>query len=316
MELFELRTFLAVVTEGSFSRAATRLQRTQPAVSRTIRSLEVELGQPLFDRSSNPGTLTEAGAVLQSYAERLLRLTEEAEASIHEIDDLRRGRVAIGSNDTGIPVLLPLIAAFQAKHPKILLDIRRVHARHIPAEVLHGRLDFGFMTFQPTDSRLFDISLGNDDLVAIVYPHHRFAGRAKITLLEWAQEPIIVHSEPSPARERVGQVLESRNSTMNVRMAIPSLDGIKLAVEAEMGISLLPRRCVINEVRRKQLVAVPIPELRLPRHMRLVHRRGSRLSHAATAFLQVATGYVHGESPSADRGLRAHRASRRGVHRE
>jgi DNA-binding transcriptional LysR family regulator len=292
MELFDLRTFLAVVTEGSFSRAATRLQRTQPAVSRTIRALEVELGQPLFDRSSNPGTLTEAGVVLQSYADRLIRLTEEAQASVREIDDLRRGRVVIGSNETGIPILLPLVATFQSQHPMILIDIRRVHARHIPAEVLHGTLDFGFMTFQSTDNRLLDLSLGSDDLVAIVSPNHRFARRAKITIMEWAEEPIIVHSEPSPARERVNQILESRHATMNVRMSIPSVDGIKLAVEAGMGISLLPRRCVVNEVERKQLVAVPIPELRLPRHMRLVYRRGSRLSQAATAFLQAATDSV------------------------
>lgn len=296
MELLELRAFLTVVNEGSFSRAASRLQKTQPAISQAVRRLESELGQTLFDRSSNPGSLTEAGTVLRDYAERLLRLSEEAETSVREIDDLRRGRVLIGTNDTGVPILLPLIAAFQALYPNILVDIRRVHTRHIPVEVLHGNVDFGFMTFHSTEGRLRDLSLGDDDLVAIVYPSHPFAKRAKITVAEWAHEPIVFHNEPSPARERVKRICEERKIVMNVRIAIPSLDGIKLAVEAGMGISLLPRRCVINEVRRKQLAAVAIPELRLPRPMRLAYRRGPKLSQAAAAFLEVATGHASDEA--------------------
>lgn len=289
MELLELRAFLAVVNEGSFSRAAVRLQRTQPAISQAVRRLEDELGQKLFDRSSNPGSLTEAGTVLRDYAERLIRLTEEAENSVREIEDLRRGRVLIGTNDTGVPVLLPLIAEFQAAYPKILVDVRRVHTRHLPVEVLHGNLDFGFVTFHTTEGRLRDISLGDDDLVAIMHPSHPYAKKAKLTVAEWAHQPIVFHNEPSPARERVIKILEERQLTLNVRLAIPSLDGIKLAVEMNLGLSLLPKRCVASEVKRKQLVAVPIPELRLPRQMRLIYRRTPRLSQAASAFLQTAT---------------------------
>ena len=89
MELSELRAFLAVATEESFSRAAARLQRTQPAISLAVRRLESALGQALIDRSSNPGTLTEAGAVLRDYAERIARLTDDAEASVRDVDAVR-----------------------------------------------------------------------------------------------------------------------------------------------------------------------------------------------------------------------------------
>lgn len=295
MELLELRAFLAVITEGGFSRAAARLQRSQPAISQAVRRLETELDQKLFDRSSNPGTLTEAGNVLRDYAERLVRLSEEAASSVREIDELQRGRVLVGTNDAGVPVLLPLIVQFHASYPQILVDVRRVHSRHIPVDVMHGNLDFGLMTFVPTERRLRDISLGEDELVVIVYPTHPFAQRRKVTVAEWAREPIILHSEPSPARERAIRLAEERKSPLNVRVAVPSLDGIKLAVEMRMGISLLPRRCVINELRRKQLVAVPMPEMRLPRQVRLVYRRGRRLSQAATVFLEVATEYARQE---------------------
>jgi DNA-binding transcriptional LysR family regulator len=295
MELSDLRAFLGVITEGSFSRAAARLHRTQPAISQAVRRLEAELSQKLFDRSSSPGIVTEAGKVLHDYAERVLRLVTEAEASVREVEDLRRGRVLIGANDAGVPILLPLVAEFRAQYPGILVDIRRIHSRHVPIEVVQGNLDFGLMTFRSPERLLRSIPLGNDELVVIVYPGHPFATRAKVTVAQWAPEPIILHNEPSPVRERVIQLAEQRKHPLNVRVAIPTIDGIKLAVEMGMGISLLPRRCVTAEVRRKQLVAVPIPELRLPRQMRLVHRPDRTLSRAASAFLQVAAAHVSDE---------------------
>ena len=99
MELNELQVLQAVAAERSFSRAATRLHRTQPAVSQAIRRLEDELGERLFDRSSKGGRLTEAGTILLDYAERLTRLKDAAESAVRELQELRRGRVVIGVNE-------------------------------------------------------------------------------------------------------------------------------------------------------------------------------------------------------------------------
>ena len=119
MELSELHVFLTVAAERSFSRAATKLHRTQPAVSQAVRRLEVELGERLFDRSSKDGTLTEAGRVLHDYAQRLTRLSEEAGSAVRELQDLRRGRVLIGANEAAVHALLPLFSLFREMHPKI-----------------------------------------------------------------------------------------------------------------------------------------------------------------------------------------------------
>ena len=107
MELAELQVFLTVASERSFSRAAAKLHRTQPAVSQAIRRLEDELGERLFDRSSKQGALTEAGRVLRDYAQRLMRLSEEAETAVRDLRDLRRGRVLIGANEGAVHALLP-----------------------------------------------------------------------------------------------------------------------------------------------------------------------------------------------------------------
>ena len=287
MDLAELRVFLTVAAERSFSRAAAKLHRTQPAVSQAIRRLEDAVGERLFDRSSKDGSLTEAGHVLRDYAERLQRLAEEAQMSVRELRDLQRGRVLIGSNEGGVHMLLPLIEKFREKHSNILVDVRRVPARQVGVEVAQGSLDFGIVTFDPGDKRLNALALGADELVLLVYPGHPFAKRDTVPIGEFAHETVIAHSDPSPARDQVLRQAELRHAPINIQIALPSLEGIKRAVEQKMGVALLPRRCALAEIARGQLVAVKIPEVRLPRQVRLVYRKGE-LSHAAAAFLAAA----------------------------
>jgi DNA-binding transcriptional LysR family regulator len=287
MELAELRVFLTVAAERSFSRAAAKLHRTQPAVSQAIRRLEEEIGERLFDRSSKDGTLTEAGRVLREYAERLQRLSEEAESSVRELRDLQRGRVRIGANEAAVHVLLPLIERFRAVRPGILVDVRRVPSRQVGIEVAQGALDFGVVTFQPADRRLQSVAIGTDELVLLVHPRHRFAGRSTVSMSEFAHESVIAHNDPSPAREHVLRQSDLQHAPINIQIALPSLEGIKRAVAMQMGVALLPRRCALGEIARGELVAVRVPEVRLKRQVRLIYRRGD-LSHAAAAFLQSA----------------------------
>src|SRR6201987_6354731 len=164
MDIAALKTFLAVAEERSFSRAAAKVHRTQPAVSQAVRRLETDLGEELFDRSSKSGTLTDAGRVLQNDGQRLVRLAEETESAMRELRDLQRGRVLIGANEAAVHTLLPLIARFREKVPDIAIDVRRVPARQIAVEVQQGSLDFGALTFRPAEAGLLEISVGKDRL--------------------------------------------------------------------------------------------------------------------------------------------------------
>jgi DNA-binding transcriptional LysR family regulator len=288
MELSELQVFLTVAAERSFSRAAAKLHRTQPAISQAIKRLEDDLGERLFDRSSKDGMLTEAGRVLLDYAQRLMRLSEEASTAVRDLRDLQRGRVLIGANEAAVHALLPLIDAFRKLHRNVQVDVRRVHARQIAVEVLQRALDFGVLTFQPVDRGLQTITIGTDELVMLTHPEHPLADRPQVTMAEFGREDVIAHNDPSPARERVLRFSEQKHAPINIQVALPSLDGIKRAVEMRMGVALLPRRCALAEIARGQLVAVRVPQVRLPRHLRLVFRRSSELSQAALAFLAVA----------------------------
>jgi DNA-binding transcriptional LysR family regulator len=287
VDLAALRIFLAVAHERSFSRAAAKVHRTQPAVSQAVRRLEVELGEQLFDRSSKSGTLTEAGRMLQNYGQRLVRLAEETESAVRELRDLRRGRVLIGANEAAVHTLLPLIARFRERFPDIAADVRRVPARQIPVEVQQGSLDFGTLTFHPSEEGLLEVPVGSDELVLLVPPSHALAKRQQVSMDDVAAEPIVAHNDPSPARERVLRLFEEKHVPLKMVISLPSLDGIKRAVELKLGVALLPRRCAITEIANRRLVAVPVAGISRRRQVMLVCRRAHR-SHAADAFLAVA----------------------------
>ena len=275
MELSELLVFLTVAGERSFSRAAAKLHRTQPAVSQAIRRLEEELGERLFDRSSKQG--------------------EEAEVAVRELRDLRRGRVLVGANEAAVHALLPLIARFRQAHPEIQVVVRRVPSRQVGVEVVQGSLDFGVITFLPAERGLLTLSLGPDDLVMLVHPQHALAGRKDVTLAEFGREVVIAHNDPSPTRERVLRTFEQKHAPINIQVALPSLEAIKRAVEMKMGVALLPKRCALSELSRGTLTAVKVQQVRLARQLRLVYRKGGEMSHAAQAFLEVARKH-HPES--------------------
>lgn len=287
MQLQDLHVFATVANERSFSVAARRLHRTQPAVSQAVARLEQELGERLFDRSSRNGALTEAGALLLEHAQRLLRLASEAEAAVRELQQVRKGRIVVGANEAAVHSLLPLIRDFAVAHPGVSLEVRRVASRRLAAELLDRSIDFGVMTFLPPEPALQSIALGADELVMLAHPKHPLAGRKRVSVAEVGRQVVIAHNDPSPARERVLRLYERRHTPINIQISLPSLDGIKRAVEMGVGVAVLPRRCALTEIERGDLVAIKIPELSDRRVVRVVFRKAGERTHAAEAFLDL-----------------------------
>jgi DNA-binding transcriptional LysR family regulator len=151
-------------------------------------------------------------------------------------------------------------------------------------------MDFGVMTFQPAERGLQSIPLGGDELVMLAHPRHPLARRKRVSIEEVGRQVVIAHNDPSPTRERVLRVYERRHAPINIQISLPSLDGIKRAVEMGVGVAVLPRRCALTEITRGDLVAVKVPELEARRTVRFVFRRSGELSHAAGAFLALVRG--------------------------
>jgi DNA-binding transcriptional LysR family regulator len=189
-------------------------------------------------------------------------------------------------------VLLPLIGEFQQAHPRVQVDVRRVHSRQMGQEVLGRGVDFGVLTFHPRERGLAAITIGSDELVLLTPPSHPLAAHRSVRLEDLGDEIVIAHNDPSPARERVLRAFEQKHAPLNIGVALPSLDAIKRAVEMKMGVALLPRRCALSELALQQLAAVRVADLKIPRHVRLVYRQAGDRSHAAASFLEVAKAYA------------------------
>ena len=111
-----------------------------------------------------------------------------------------------------------------------------------------------------------------------------------MTLSECARQTVIAHNDPSHMRDRVLRLFEQQHIPAKIFVSLPSLEGIKRAVAMQMGVALLPRRCAESEIARGELVALPMPDIRLRRQVRLVYRKARKRSHASAAFLSIVEG--------------------------
>src|SRR6202007_698035 len=175
MDLSQLEVFLTVARERRFSRAAEKLYRTQSAVSQTIRKLEDELGESLFDRSSREGVLTDAGRTLQEYAERLLNLRNDAQEALVELRELQKGKLVIAANEFTALYLLPVLAEFRRLHPMIKITVQRALGSHIPDDVMRHSSELGVLTYDPEEAQLHSIIVYLDELIFVVPPRHPLA---------------------------------------------------------------------------------------------------------------------------------------------
>ncbi len=292
VELAQLEVFLAVARERSFSRAAEKLYRTQPAVSIVIRKLEEAVGQPLFVRGARDVKLTDAGALLHDYAERLLNLREEIGRGMRDLRGLRRGHLSLGVNESSIHALLPTLARFRRLHPQVHIAVHRTFSRDIPREVVNYRLDLGVVSFVPQDANLAAAEIFRDELTFVVPPGHRLARRRVVDIAEAGAETFVAHIVDSPYRWRVIQLFEKHRVPLDMSVELPTIESIKRFVLMGMGVAIVPRMCVRWEVERRALVEVKIRQLKMPRHLYLISRRGVRLSHAALAFVRLVRGGV------------------------
>lgn len=287
MDLHQLETFLAVTEERGFSRAALRMRRTQPAVSHAIRNLELEVGEPLFDRSSRDATLTAAGELLRVYAERMLRLRGEATNALEELRLLERGQLTMVANEYTCLWLLPVLDAFRRVHPQIGVMVQRSLASQIPDQLLERAIEFGVLSFRPDDERLKAIAVYTDSVAFVVDPKHPLAKHKQVSIRDLGSENFIAHIVASPLRRRVIETFARHETPLNMGVELPSLEAIKRFVALGNGVALMPGLTVLSEIARGELVQVQVPELKIARSLWLVHRAHTSLSHAGQAFLDV-----------------------------
>ena len=287
MELYPLQVFLTVATEKSFSRAAERLLRTQPAVSLALQRLEQELGEKLIDRSGKELILTDAGRTVLDYARRFQSLQQELDNSLAELRDNSAGRLTIGANESTAIYLLRHIERYRELYPKIKVQVRRSLSSKLPNELIDGNLEMGVISYDPADQRLKSKVIYTDSLAFVVSPKHRLANRKSITIRDLASENFIAHNVVSPYREVVIREFQTHRVPLRMDVEMPTIETIRKLVQNGQGVAFLPRMCVEQEIEQKVLCEVRVKEFNVERKIRLIYPTRRALSHAAKAFLEV-----------------------------
>lgn len=287
MDISQLEVFLAVAREGGFSRAADKLHRTQSAVSQSIRKLESEIGESLVDRSSRDGLLTDAGRVLQEYAERLLNLRDNAREALSELRELQKGKLVIGANEFTALYLLRVLAEFGRLHPSIRIMVQRSLGSEIPDDINRHKCEFGVLTYDPQDPELASVVVYSDELIFVVPPKHPLANESKVSIRQLGAESFVAHIVSSPYREKVIQAFRKYKTPLHMGVELPTLQAIKRFVAMGNGVAFLPQISVEDEIARGDLVRIPVEELKVHRKLRLIYRKAATLSHAGRAFLKV-----------------------------
>lgn len=287
MDSYALKVFLAVATERSFSRAAEKLLRTQPAVSLAVQRIENELGERLIDRSAAPLLLTDAGKIVAEYARRFENLEAELENSLAELRDNSAGRLSIGANESTALYLLKHIEQFRHLYPKVKIQVRRSLSSRIPDQLIDGDLELGVISYDPEDERLVSRVIFTDHLSFVVSPQHRFAGLRKVSISQLGMETFIAHNVLSPYREAVLREFRNHKVALNMDVEMPTVETIRRMVQANEGVAFLPKMCVEQEIEQGMLCEVRVPELTVERKIRLIYPARRVLSHAAKAFLEV-----------------------------
>jgi DNA-binding transcriptional LysR family regulator len=250
MELSQLRTFRVVAETLNFTRAAERLGLTQSAVSHQIKSLETELGEPLFIRAKRGVKLSSAG---QSALEHAVRILDEAEALRERVsggEHSPAGRVrAAAATQAFVHLFAPLFEAFMREQPRIDVSFRTTPSTdQTVAEILNGLADVGFASLPVVSPALKTTSLFEDELVLVVGHGHRFAGRAHVSLDEMREERLILFELGGSIRRATDQFFNRVGFRPSLALESNDTSFIKLMVERGQGISLLPEWAVGDEV--------------------------------------------------------------------
>ena len=289
MQLVELRTFLAVAEEKSFSAAAQRLFITQPAISKRIAGLEQQLNVRLFDRLGREVGLTEAGRALLPRAYQILNVLDDTRRALTNLTGEVSGRLTLAtSHHIGLHRLPPLLRTFTRQYPNVALDIQFLDSEVAYEEILHGRAEVAVITLAPDPHHLVRATpVWDDPLDFVVAPEHSLAGDSPVTLADIAGHPAVFPGGNTFTHHIVSRLFEAQGLTPNIAMSTNYLETIKMMVSIGLAWSVLPRTMLDDQV-----VSVALPGIQLSRQLGYIVHTERTLSNAARAFMSLLDAQV------------------------
>lgn len=287
-----LRVFYTVARNLSFTKAADVLFMTQPAVTFQVKQLEEHFNARLFERSPGKISLTPAGRLVLSYAEKILALSEEMETRVGELTGAISGPLLIGASTTIAEFMLPqILGEFKARHPQVQAHLSVANSETIENRVADNALDLGLIESPSHLPSLHTEVCCDDELVMICAPGHALCGRPSVAAGELADYPYVSREEGSGTREFADQYFRQCQvaiEDLEVVMELGSPEAIKGVVATGMAVSIVSRATIVKELKLGLLIAVPL-EPPLIRKLSLVYPREKFRSNLLNTFAEFAT---------------------------
>jgi LysR family transcriptional regulator, low CO2-responsive transcriptional regulator len=288
MDFDQLETFLEVARLSSFSRAAERRFRTQPAISSQIRALEDEVGAKLLDRSGGKVAVTAAGKVFQKYAEDSIEQRRVMLVTLAEMHRVPRGEIVVSANEgTCLHILPEVFAEFKRQYPNVAVNVKRMEHNKILEAIIDNSCDFGIVSLPVPDKRLTLVPIHREELIVITPPHHPLAKQAKATVADVVEYPLLL-PKVGRTRDALEALFHEHRLKPIVSMELDSSELLKRFVAADVGIGFIPRSHVAEDLQAKALAALRLADASIQRDLALVFRKDKALSRAALAFIDIA----------------------------
>jgi len=288
MDFDQLETFLEVARLSSFSRAAERRFRTQPAISAQIRALEEEVGAKLLDRSGGKVAITAAGKVFQKYAEDSLEQRRVMLITLAEMHRVPRGEIVVAANEgTCLHILPEVFAEFKRQYPNVGVAVHRLEHNKILEAIIENSCDFGIISMPVTDKRLTVVQIHRDELVVITPPDHPLAKHRQAMVAQVVEYPLLL-PKVGRTRDALEELFHERRLKPAISMELDSSELMKRFVAVGVGVGFIARSNVIEDVQANLLAAVTLADAAIQRDLALVFRKDKALSRAALAFIEIA----------------------------
>ena len=286
MNITQLRLFRDIARELSFIKVARQNHITQPAVSVHIKKLEDALGKKLFIRTPHNIQLTPEGMIILPDVKEILRLCDNLKIRSSYSQGVLEGNIRIASiHSIGMYEMGDFLSSFMKTFPKVHIHLEYRRFDDIYALLLKEKIDLGIVAFPEKRSNIETIPFGEDELVLIVPKGHHLSTKKTVLLEQIDREPFIAFDEGIPTREATDQIFIEKNITVDLRMTNDNIYTLKKAVEANIGVAIVPANSVNEEVHQGTLSRLKIRNANLTRPLSVLKLKKTKLSKPLEIFV-------------------------------
>ena len=282
--LRQMKVFESVARNLSYTRAAAELFLSQPAVSMQVRQLERQLGVSLFERLGKRVHLTEAGREVYQYSRSVAQQLDEMETLLADLKGLNSGRLRISVASTANYFVPNLLATFHKRYPGVTVSLDVTNRETLIGQLSDNTVDLVIMGQPPASLDVDAQAFMENPLVVVAPPGHSLARGKSVPLKRLQEETFLVREPGSGTRIAMERFFSERGIRLKTGMEVGSNEAIKQSVQAGLGLGLLSRATIEQELTLKRLIILQVAEFPIMRHWYIVHRHGKRLPAAAEAF--------------------------------